>query len=119
MRLLVTIGIILFFNACDYHHEEEFFITNELDEPVTVYYQFHVNHNSVVVNENETEMMTSFGGMFGTVGVSDNRYEDPIDSLYAKAMDTTIQLFDSQWEYEQVTKYHGTYTITVDSTLFD
>jgi hypothetical protein len=112
--LVTVIGI----TACDNYHEQHFFINNDLDTTISIHFDTGQKADSQIsVSEKSIKEIYSYGYVFGSVGVSDERYDDPINNLKIEIRDTLFGLNESLWVFEKVTKYHGKYTIKIDTSV--
>jgi len=73
--------------------------------------------STVTISQKSVQEIFSYGGAFGSVGVSDDRYDDPLKNLKFQTNDTLVELNESLWIFEKETKYHGNSTIKIDSEL--
>jgi hypothetical protein len=112
--LLPVVGII----SCDHYHEQHFYINNDLDTAIFMHFDAGDRIDSTVtISQKSTQEIFSYGGAFGSAGVSDERYDDPIKNLKFQTNDTIVELNEALWIFEKETKYHGNSTIKIDSSL--
>ena len=55
---------------------------------------------------------------YGTVGVSDARYEDLVSDVFVYKDTIKVNLDESFWNYTKLNKYHAEYIMVVDSLTF-
>jgi hypothetical protein len=73
--------------------------------------------STLSIEQKTTTEIYDYGGPFGSAGVSDDRYQDALKNLKVEVQDTIIELSESLWVFEKVTKYHGNSTIKINTTI--
>lgn len=110
--------LILLLSACDAYHEQHFVVRNELKTPVLLHFEIGGKIDSLINIPTKTEVeIFKYGGIFGMVGVSDDRYVDDLSNLRFENKETVLHLDESLWKFEKLSKYHAVSTITIDESL--
>lgn len=117
-HLVFFLMLTIVLTACDYYHEQHFYIQNDLDSAIVMHFDLGDRIDSTTnVSAKTTKEIWYYGGFFGSVGVVDDRANDALKNLKFHTNDTIVNLNESLWTFEKETKYHGNSTIKIDSTL--
>jgi len=120
VKLIICLSIsavFFFLYSCDAKHTKEYYVKNELVDTVLFKYKLMGKLDSVIFEGNSTKLIYTYVYINGTVGVDDDRYNDPISNLHIKKGTIEKDINEVNWTYEKFSKYYAKYTIIVDSTL--
>lgn len=117
-REIIFFILLIGMTACDHHHEQHFYIQNDLDSTILMHFDIGDKTDSTtnILAKSKTEIW-EYGGPYGSVGVVDDRDNDGLKNLKFETNDTIVSLDETLWNFEKATKYHGNSTIIIDSTL--
>jgi hypothetical protein len=115
--LFWTCAIFLFIVSCDHLHTKEYFVVNDLDDSIKVKYTLLKGTEIKSIASKTTELLYVNEYVFGSVGVSDERYDDNISNISATRDSVYHQIGEARWEYREEDKYHAIYTMRIDTTI--
>src|SRR5690606_27848367 len=118
MKILTTIFMVLMLSSCDYLHTKDYYISNEVDEDIEVRFSVNNEFQVLTLPKESKTLIFKHEYPFGTVGVSDARYEDLVSSISVRKDSVKSDLDESKWNYIELNKYHAEYTMIVDSLTF-
>mgnify|MGYP001112708043 CR=1 FL=1 len=117
-KLLLLAGFLFLLISCDYYHEQHFYVVNQLDTTIQFHYDVaQVTDSIVEIKAHGAKEIYTYGGVFGSVGVNDERYNDGLQNLRVQLNDTLIELNESLWIFLKETKYHGNSFLKIDSAV--
>lgn len=116
-RILKLSSFIWILTSCDAEHMKDYYVKNELDSTITFLYTAQGVPDSVIIKKDEEKLIYNYIYVFGTVGVDDDRENDPVMDFKLKYDTITKIIEENAWSYEETGKYHAIYRLKVDSEL--
>lgn len=115
---ILFVLLVLSFVSCDYEHVKDYYIENKCANEILVRFSVGRELDSMQIQAGATELIYSHRYIFGTVGVSDERYKDLVGNLSVENGVEIRPLHESRWSYKELGKYHAVYSLSVDDALF-
>lgn len=110
--------MLLAFAACDYRHEQHFYIHNDLDTAILVHFDYYtITDSTVSVAAKNVKEVIEYDGLFGAGTVTDERYNDEFKNIRVETNDTIILLDEALWVFEKETKYVAKSVMKIDTAL--
>jgi len=120
MKLIFISAIlttVCFLTSCDAEHMKDYYVKNDLDSTLTFLYTAHGITDSVDIDTGEEKLIYHYSYVFGTVGVDDDRENDPVEDFIVRFDTISKTIHESAWSYEQPGKYHAIYRLGINSEL--
>lgn len=115
IKLISYLTISILISSCDVGHTKDYYIQNELASSIIVKFEIKEVLDSIKIEVNKKELIYSHLYYYGTVGVSDDRFEDVISKLVVQVDTMKRELDESFWQYEKLGKYHANYLMQIDT----
>jgi len=107
--------IFAFFSSCDKGHTKEYVVVNTLNDSIHFKFVAMTKSDSIILPNNSEKQIYVSEYVFGTVGVSDDRYNDGVSDFYIKSDTLLKAISEDKWKYEEINKYHAKYLLVLDS----
>lgn len=120
IQLIIAI-VVLLFTSCDALHTNDFYVENTFADDITFIYKPSRGkiYDTVVIPANSTSLVYTYEYVYGQVGVSSDRGNNAITD-FKVIRDSTEKSIDRYgWNYEELSKFHASFTLKVDSSLLE
>ena len=107
--------IFAFFSSCDKEHTKEYIVINTFNDSIHFEFVAMTKLDSIILPNNSEKQIYISHYFFGTVGVSDDRYNDGVSDFYIKTDTSLKAISEDKWKYEEINKYHAKYLLILDS----